>query len=488
MNKIAFGTDGWRARLAEDFTYPNVRRVAWALGRLVLQRQPKATVYVGFDRRFLSRDFAREAAGILAGMGVATRLSDDVLPTPAYSYLSKKHKAWALIVTASHNPPQDNGLKIKTPDGASAPQQITRDVERFTKEAPLVYKKSRCLPDTSLRREYIAYLKGLARPVLSKLRGNKVAVDYLHGSGAGLLEEVLGNKHVISLRKDEDPYFGGIAPEPIGKNLIALQKLTKDRGAILGVALDGDADRISLVDEKGNYLAPTTVFAMYAYYQAIALGLKGEIVQGVSLGYLGKRIAEKANLPFTWVPVGFKNIAERMNTSDVLIGGEESGGYALGRLLPDRDGVANTLLMLEVLLNLKIKPSALVNKIYKEFGYSFYERYDLRLDSVVDKDRFTQRCTDELLHRLAGNGFTFKEHLLIDGAKLFLYDGSWLLLRPSGTEALVRIYAETPSKSATHKLVSLATAWGKTVGRDEPRAGAAGHQAHRTPGNGHHNS
>lgn len=458
-NPIAFGTDGWRARLAEDFTFHNVRRIAWALGQIILKKEPKVHVFVGNDRRFMSEDFAREAASILAGMGVATKLGADILPTPAYSYLAKKHQCYALIVTASHNPAHDNGIKIKTPQGASAPQSFTQDIEKLTLDAPYNYNRARCLPDANMRQEYVAYLKALAKPLSRKMGNKKIVVDYFHGAGAGYLEEALGARNIITLRKERDPYFGGLAPEPVGKNLIELQRTVRRARAFLGVGLDGDGDRLSLIDEKGNYLAPTTVFAMYAYYHAVTLKEKGEIVQGVSLGYLGERIAQKAELPFHWVAVGFKNIAERMARHNVLIGGEESGGYSLGKLLPDRDGSVNTILMLRLLIDLGMAPSVFVKEIFKELGVSFYERFDLRLQNTINKSRFQQLCSEDLTAKLKKAGFEFVRELTLDGNKFFLEDGSWLLLRPSGTEPLVRIYAETASKTTTHKLIELASEW-----------------------------
>ncbi len=456
---IRFGTDGWRAKLAEDFTYGNVRKVAWALGQLLLKDPAHPSVFVGFDRRFYSDQFAYEAASVLAGLGVPTYLAQTVLPTPAFSYLAKKHKSYALVVTASHNPPSDNGLKIKNPDGASASPSFTNQVESLTASAPETFERAKCLREEGFKKEYMDYLKSLARGIDKKLKGKKVVIDYLHGSSAGLLEEIIGKQNVIALRSASDPYFGGIAPEPVEKNMKALGLKVKQSKAILGVALDGDGDRIAIVDEKGNYMAPTTVFPMYAYYHALVLKEKGEIVQGVSLGFLGELIAQKAGLPFCWVPVGFKNIAERMKTNKVVLGGEESGGYALGALLPDRDGLANTLLMLRILTELKLKPSQLVDKIFKEFSPSYYERFDYRITEPVDRKRFTALCKEALIPRIHARGLKTVHQLEIDGLKLFFDDGSWLLLRPSGTEPLVRIYAETSNKNDTKELLALASQW-----------------------------
>ena len=461
LNKkeIRFGTDGWRAKIAEDFTYDNVRKVAWSLGQILLKDPAHPCVFVGFDRRFCSDQFAHEAAGVLAGLGVPTYLAQTVLPTPAFSYLAKKHKSYALVVTASHNPPRDNGLKIKNPDGASASPTFTNQVENLIVSAPENFIRAKCLREEGFKKEYMDYLKFLARGIDKKLKGKKVVIDYLHGSSAGLLEEIIGSQHVIALRSANDPYFGGIAPEPVEKNMKELQAKVKQSKAILGVALDGDGDRIAVVDEKGNYMAPTTVFPVYAYYYALALKQKGEIVQGVSLGFLGELIAQKAGLPFCWVPVGFKNIAQRMKSTSVLLGGEESGGYALGELLPDRDGLVNTLIMLKILTELKLKPSQLVAKIFKEFGPSHYERFDHHISEPVDSKHFTALCKEALVPRIQARGLKTVHQLEIDGLKLFFDDGSWLLLRPSGTEALIRVYAETSNKNDTKELIALASGW-----------------------------
>ncbi len=459
QSAIKFGTDGWRAVMAEEFTFANVRKVAWALADWISKKAPGAPVFVGFDRRFASREFAEEAASVLAGAGCETHLAAETLPTPALSFLAKKHRAYALVVTASHNPPLHNGLKIKTPDGASAPVRLTREIESLLSLAPETPARVRCLRNKTLRSEYAAHLIKLAQPLRRKLKGKKIVVDYFHGSGAGFLEEALGNASVIALRRERDPEFGGIAPEPVEKNLTALKTEVKKSRALIGVALDGDGDRISLIDEAGSYLAPTTVFAMYAYYFALVRREKGEIVQGVSLGYLGERIASKANLPFTWVSVGFKNIAEKMVGGGVLLGGEESGGYALGRMIPDRDGSVNAILMLQILLDLNLKPTELVKKIFKEFGPSYYERYDIHLERPVAPDEFRKTCFDELLPKLESNGFEQERKITIDGLKVFFTNGSWLLLRPSGTEPLLRVYAEAPSKKLTKELLGLAASW-----------------------------
>ncbi|MBI4063894.1 MAG: phosphoglucomutase/phosphomannomutase family protein [Elusimicrobia bacterium] len=456
---IRFGTDGWRAVMAEEFTFANVRRVAWALAQWIHQNAAGHPVYVGYDRRFGSRRFAEEAASVLAGAGVETRFSADVLPTPAFSYLCKKNAAYALVVTASHNPPMHNGLKIKTPDGASAPASLTREIEALVEQAPEDFEKIRFLADGTLRKQYLGYLMSFAKKVRAKIGRRKIVVDYFHGSGAGFLEEILGQGRVIALRKERDPEFGGIAPEPVEKNLEELKKTVCRSRAFLGVALDGDGDRFAMVDDKGRYLTPAVVFPMFVYYLALHRKEKGEIVQGVSLGYLGEQIASKAGLPFTWVPVGFKNIAERMISQNVLLGGEESGGYALGRALPDRDGSLNALVMLELLLELKTTPSSLVREIFKQFGASCYERFDIHLTKPIDPGFLKNSAADELFAKLDREEFRLANKLTIDGLKAFFEDGSWLLLRPSGTEPLVRVYAETSSRQQTRKLLEIASTW-----------------------------
>ncbi|MBI4667936.1 MAG: hypothetical protein HY747_01930 [Elusimicrobia bacterium] len=461
-NAVRFGTDGWRAVMGEDFTFPNVRRTAWALAQWINSNAPGSSIFIGYDKRFASREFAEEAAQVLAGAGLETRLAHEAIPTPAISYLAKTHKSYGLVVTASHNPAIYNGLKIKTPDGASAPVRLTREVESLLTGAPENPKKTGCLADTGLKEEYLNYLRGLAKGLKPKLRGKKIAADYFHGSGAGYLEEVLGAESIIALRKQRDPEFGGIAPEPIEKNLSDLKKQVKKSKALFGVALDGDGDRFALIDENGLYLPPTIVFPMYAYYFALHKKQAGEIVQGVSLGYLGERIARKAGLPFAWVSVGFKNIAERMVSGKVLLGGEESGGYALGSMIPDRDGSVNTILMLRILLELNMKPSLLVKKIFKELGASYYERFDVHLTKSVDSESFREAALKELMPELETKGYQLENKVVIDGLKVFFGNGTWLLMRPSGTEPLVRIYAEAPTKKMMRELIDSAVNWTKT--------------------------
>ncbi|MFC1520889.1 phosphoglucomutase/phosphomannomutase family protein [Elusimicrobiota bacterium] len=456
---IKFGTDGWRARMAGDFTFQNVRKVAWALSQYLTETNYKGSVLVGFDRRFYSNAFAREAAGTLSALGIETYLSSHVLPTPALSYLAKQKRSYAVVVTASHNPPIDNGIKIKTPDGASAGKDITNRIEQIILRAPDDIEVKQIPTEPRLKSEYMTYLKEIAKPLRRKASKIKIIIDYFHGSSLGLLEQVLDAK-IIALRDKPDPYFGGTSPEPVEKNLDELKKTVRQKKALIGIAIDGDGDRIAMIDDQGRYITPTIVFPMYAYYHALIAKEPGEIVQGVSLGYLAQRIASKANLPFKWVPVGFKHIAQRMLDANVLMGGEESGGYALGRLVPDRDGIVNTLLILNILLKTGLTPSKLIAKIFKDFGKSCFERYDFRLARPLDDaSTFLRTCEDGLVKRINTEHPAVKNKLTIDGLKLFFEDGSWLLIRPSGTEPLVRIYAETPSQTETRKLLSTAADW-----------------------------
>ena len=465
MTAIRFGTDGWRGVIAEDFTFDNVRRVASATADYFLTQVATAgpRVLIGYDRRFLSRDFAEVVYDIFAIKGLDVTLSDRPLTTPSISVcLTQAKAAWGIMITASHNPASYNGFKIKDRLGRSAPGGVTKEVEaRLTTTAIPVMGS----PSTPARRLfnfipiYERFLRSqLEMPVLNMLKGTAV-IDYLHGSGAGLLERLLKKSTLkqIALHSSQDPYFGGYHPEPIDPWLNALKKEVRRSKGIVGIALDGDADRLGIVDDRGQLLTPHQVFPLLALHAIEHRGLRGKVVQAVSLGVLGERIARSYNLPFEEVSVGFKHVAERMVQESVAAGGEESGGYAIGGGLPERDGILNGLLFLEMLAVQRKKPSQLIAEMEKKFGRARFKRVDFSVPKpIVDKDTFAKEITARIPDKLMGQGIT--EVRTSDGVKIILQSGAWLLLRPSGTEPLLRTYAESDSWKMTAALL----AWAKS--------------------------
>ena len=466
MDTIRFGTDGWRGIMARDFTFENVRRVAQAIADHLhdeiikapnRQKTPwAAPVVVGYDRRFQSEAFAREIAKVLEGNKLGALCLAESLPTPAVSLLTPRSKGLGIVVTASHNPPAYNGIKIKfagqpAPDALTAAIEACLDRNQPTRAAGIKTKSGR---DT-----YLQYLRAKSdiRAIQARLK-KPFIIDYLHGSAAGLLEELLPSSRLIAMHRTHDPLFGGLSPEPVADNLKELCARVKAEKAVIGIALDGDADRVGVVDENGTYLTPCQVFPMIVRHLIERKKLKGKIVQAVSLGYVAARVAKAHGLPFEELPVGFKHVAERLTSGDAVIGGEESGGYAWKGGIAERDGLRSALLLLEMLALEGRTPSQLWKETESKYGASHFKRLDLRLHKpVTDKAAFAAKLIKKLPKKILGTEIQSLSQ--IDGLKIVLAGDYWLLMRPSGTEPLMRVYAETDSAKRTGELLELARKW-----------------------------
>jgi len=462
---IHFGTDGWRGVIADEFTFANVRRVALATGHFIKQQRAGGPILIGYDRRFLSKQFADCVGEVFQSQGLAVRLSQQPMPTPAISVCVTTEKApWGIMITASHNPAFYNGFKIKDTHGRSAPPEVTQAIEQLINQeqnpspAPLPLGRGEGrgegFASFDFNANYERYLKSrLDWKILKTLKGT-VVFDHLYGTAAGIPEALLKNTSlkIISLHASLDPLFGGLHPEPIEANLAELKNSVRKNRALLGIALDGDADRLGLVDDTGQYLTPHQVFPLLALHCIEHKGWKGKIVQSVSLGALGERIAQAFGLPFEEVPVGFKHVAERMLKEDILAGGEESGGYAIRGGIPERDGILSGLLFLEMLAARKKKLSLLLRDMEKRFGRARFKRIDMPLGTPIgDKFVFVKRMTDSLPDRLLRSPIA--QVRTQDGLKICLQNGAWVLLRPSGTEPLLRTYAESESWNQTDQLL-----------------------------------
>ncbi|MFQ3580386.1 MAG: phosphoglucomutase/phosphomannomutase family protein [Chloracidobacterium sp.] len=461
MTVIKFGTDGWRGRIAREFTFANLDRVAQATAEQFLAEADGTNplVYVGHDRRFLGEDFAARVAEIMAGNGFQVRVYDQFVPTPMVSYDCYAERArGGIVITASHNPPQFSGFKIKLPFGGSAPPEYTVQVEaRLDANQPRAMPLREALAAGQV--QYVppseTYLARLGELVdLDRLRAfdGEVLVDSMYGAGGRYIERLLqgGRLRVTTLRAERDPYFGGIHPEPMMPQLQPLCDAVAQRGALLGLATDGDADRVGAVDDTGAYLNTHRLLAMLALYLIRKRGLTGGIARTVSQSVVVKRIAERHGLPTYETPVGFKHIAALMRTQDILCGGEESNGLGCKLHIPERDGIFSGLLVLEAVLAFGKKPSELVADIAAEFGHFAYDRRDLTLDHIEQGIAFIERLTADPPARIAGD--TVCAVGTLDGVKLHFADESWLLFRASGTEPLVRVYSEA---TTTEKMQAL---------------------------------
>lgn len=453
LAQIKFGTDGWRAVIADEFTFSNLERVAQAYADFLSQdKEPlsareSALVIVGFDRRFLSEQFAQRAAQIMSGSGFRVALFADAQPTPLISWAVKDlHAVGGIVITASHNPAIFNGFKIKASWGGSADPETTRAVESLVDLSPP--KKTQLANDpqplesaTTTYRQQIASYIDLER---IKQTAGKVIVDPMHGSAGRWVEGFLqnGNLQVETIRDFRDPLFGGVNPEPIDQNLALLKRRVIESGAMVGLATDGDADRVGAVDERGQTMTMHDVVPLMLLHLARQRKMSGAVVVTVSQSVLTKRIASAMGLKLYETAIGFKYIAELMLTEDILIGAEESGGIGVKGHIPERDGILNSLLFLESIVIAGKAPSQMLADLHREFGEFRFGRRDIHMP--VSRGQ-------ELVARLSENppakigDYTVAGILTTDGAKVLFNDESWLLFRQSGTEPVLRIYSEATS-------------------------------------------
>ncbi|ACC97680.1 Phosphomannomutase [Elusimicrobium minutum Pei191] len=455
MADIKFTTDGWRGIIAWDFTFENVRRLAQALADFINENAPssepgKHTVAVGYDRRFLSDRFAADIAAILRSNKIDVILLSEPVSSPVLSCLSMEQFWMGIIVTASHNKPHWNGVKIKI-EGASASPRITKEIEGFIDESPVLYLHGQKAEQKDFKNVYLKYLNSHINT--KKIQGIKspIVFDYMYGSAAGIAEKVLPKNKIITLREEYDPSFKGIKPEPIAENLTELMTAVTKNKAALGIAFDGDGDRVTIIDEKGSCLTPEILSAILLNYLIKNKKLKGRVVQTLSMGYLLKRIARKQNMPFEEVNIGFKYVAEKMAVEDVAFGVEESGGYAWKGIVPDRDGMIVALTFLYIMASTGKKASELVANIEKEYGASVYLRNDHPLKKPLDKGFLTDKIKRKVPAKILG--YKIAQTITQDGLKIIFEDDEWLLIRPSGTEPLLRVYAETSDKKKTQALL-----------------------------------
>jgi phosphomannomutase len=451
---IKFGTDGWRAVIAETFTFENVRIAAQAAADYFKTIEAKERgIFVANDVRFLSPQFARAAAEVFAGNGFQVYLLDRPYPTPYVSFeVRRRNLAGGIVITASHNPAEFNGFKIKAHFGGSATPAITAKVEAsLGKEAPL--RSTDRIAKVSPEHYYIDHIKALVDWDRIAKSGLKIVVDSMHGSGGFILENLLRDTscQVETIRGNPDPLFGGINPEPMMPQLEPLGARVRETGSAVGLATDGDADRLGLVDETGEYINTLQTLSLLLLHVYRTRGWRGVVARTYSQSLLIPRIASKLGLEVFERPIGFKNIGEIMLERELLIGGEESGGIGLSRHLPERDGIFINLLFLDLLAASGKSCTQLIHDMWKEFGEFHYDRRDLHVpidagNAVVDYWRSQPPAT------FAGR--RVQDVGKLDGSKVFLEKDSWILFRQSGTEPLLRVYCEAPTKAAVQEIMA----------------------------------
>ena len=448
--RIKFGTDGWRGIIADDFTFANVRRVAQATADYWNAQPLQKKTIVGYDNRFFSEVYARLVCEVLAANGFETMYAPEAVPTPAISFAVRDQKlCGAAMITASHNPPAFNGYKIKADFAGSATPEICSAIESRVDAAPVKsFKFDDAVEIHDPRTAHVAAIKKLVDLKAIKRAKLRVVFDSMHGCGSRVLEKLAGG---TTIRGERDVLFGGINPEPTSKNLGALMTAVKAQRAHIGLATDGDADRLGVVDDRGRYVSIQLVFAvLLLHVLRNRQERQGIVVKSGNCTVLIERICQAFGLKCVEVPVGFKWICQQMREHDVLMGGEESGGLGFRGHIPERDGMLANLMLLELLAMTGKKFSQLIDEVQKEFGRSAYDRIDMHFP--LDKRQ-------QLLEYLAKNppatlvGVSLRDVKTADGVKYIATDDSWLMFRTSGTEPIIRIYSEARSAAKVRQLL-----------------------------------
>lgn len=474
---IQFGTDGWRAVISDMFTFPNLRLVtqaiadavasgSWTMNGHHTQAVDPRKVVVGFDTRFLSDRYAQDVARVLAANGFMVHLSQSDAPTPAISYAVRNLNAIAgLMITASHNAPRYNGVKIKSSYGGSSLPDQCRQVEIYLNDneeqgrGPNQMDYELALKEKRIVRfnPILAYNDHLRKMIdFDVIASNppRVVVDSMYGAGRGAIRGILQGTgcEVHEIRGEMNPGFGGVHPEPIMRYLGALAGAISTGLGSFGLATDGDADRIGAMDERCNFVDPHKIMALALRYLVEKRGIKtGSVVRTVSTTRMIDRLANRYGLVLHETPVGFNYIADFMIKEEVLIGGEESGGIAFAGHIPEGDGILMGLLVIEMVASYGVSLYELVQDLLRQVGPAFYERTDLRLRHPVSKKIITQRLVNDAPTQIGGEAI--KEVAALDGVKYILADDSWLLIRPSGTEPVLRVYAEGRSTEMVRALL-----------------------------------
>jgi phosphomannomutase len=464
---IKFGTDGWRGKIAEDYTFDNVRRCTQGFADYLKSvYQPdklRRGVVVGGDRRFHSENFAIAAAEVLAANGIPVHFCGGGVPTPVISFSVKARKAIAAInITASHNPPADNGYKVRDENGGAIDPDGLLKIEALIPKDIAAVKRMKfddAIATGTIQKfnadlQYIEQVKKLVDLEPIRQAGFKILVEPMWGNGAGWFTRLLGGgkTEIIEIHSDRNPVFPEMnRPEPIPPNInVALAKTIELKADVLLIT-DGDADRCGFADENGEFLDQLRVYALLAMYLLDVRNQRGPIVKTLSTTSMLEALGKQYNIPVYETGVGFKFVAPKMMETNAIMGGEESGGYAFQGHVPERDGILAGLFFLDFMVKTKLKPSQLLAKLFEKVGPHFYDRIDTTIDAN-QKEAILKRIKEN--HPKKIGKWDVDDVNMTDGFKFILNDGSWLLIRFSGTEPLVRIYSEALSKEQVHILLT----------------------------------
>lgn len=454
---IHFGTDGWRGIIADSFTFANLQVIAQALGDYLIDNQLAGRgIAVSYDTRFMSAQFARRVAEVLAGNGIPVWLSERFTPTPVLSFaVRRRGLAGGIMVTASHNPYIYQGIKFKGEYGGSALPEMTAAIEsRLYRQPPRLAtrQETALIQETDFWPDYRAQLETYVDMTQLRALKGKLIINPMHGAGCGALESILGGGalELSSINGHPDPRFGGRLPEPIPANLSDLQAAVRAQGAIAGLALDGDADRFGVLDEAGDFVELHDLMPLLFRHLVETRGWRGRVVRTTSMHDTIDRMAAAAGCPVTEVPVGFRNVCAEMLAGDVLLGGEESGGFGYRGHIPERDGVLSCLLALEMLARRRMPLSEMVRELRREYGPFAYGRIDRHCDPAR-----LQRNMAALREQPPASfaGFSVEKTSRVDGIKFYFSDRSWMLMRTSDTEPLGRIYVGADREDKVQQLL-----------------------------------
>jgi phosphomannomutase len=461
-HKIKFGTDGWRGRIAEDYTFANVRRCAQGFASYLINKGDLGEwVVVGHDKRFHGENFAVAVAEVLIGNGLKVYLTDGASPTPVISYAVVDKKACGAVnVTASHNPPTDNGFKVRDENGGAIDPQGLKEIEDLIPETEENIK--RITLDDAVKQGYlvwfdssVGYIKQLGRLIdLEPIKdaGLNILVDPMWGNGAGWFPRLLGGgkTKVHEIHNTRNPLFPEMKrPEPIPPNIDVGLKTSLEIGADVLLINDGDADRVGFGDENGQFIDQLRAFGLLALYMLEVKGERGPIVKTLSTTKMLNKLGKLYNVPVYETGVGFKYVAPKMVETNALIGGEESGGYAFKGHVPERDGILAGLYFLDMMVRLNSKPSELLDLLFSKVGAHYYDRIDTPFRG--ERQEKIQKIMTSSPETIAGLKVT--DFITIDGYQFLMEDGGWLLIRFSGTEPIIRVYCETTHEDKVQEIL-----------------------------------
>ncbi len=455
--QVKFGTDGWRAIIAKDYTFDNLKLATLASARYFLGHPNRAKgVCIGYDTRFMSKEFAEYTADVFSSQGLKVFLSEGFASTPAVSlYTKAKELAGGIVITASHNPPIYNGFKVKASYGGPAHPEVIEEIETYLTEIDpntLIEVDKKLIELVDMKGFYLNYLKSSIDLPLIRESRIKIAHNAMYGAGQDILTSLFDESMLSCYHCSINPSFGGINPEPMPQYIGEFIEFFKEVEPDVAIINDGDADRIGMLDENGAFVDSHKLFAIILKDLVEEKHQTGEVAKTFTLTDVINKICEKHNLVMHELQVGFKHVSKLMTSNNILMGGEESGGIGITAFLPERDGVYTGLLILEMMTRRNKSLSELVQELYDEYGFFCYNRHDLHV-SETKKQAIIERASRGDLTSIAG--YKVLKFSNLDGYK-YHFEGGWMLIRPSGTEPVLRLYCEADSQEKVDKVLAFA--------------------------------